>query len=87
VIISPGRSGKSNTQRTMATECIGPGMAAPKKLQDFLVDAHVPRPQRDSLPLFESERGVVWVGGLRIAEWAKPRRGRPRLYLSYRLVE
>ena len=63
------------------------GMAAPKKLQDFLVDAHVPRPQRDSLPLFESERGVVWVGGLRIAEWAKPRRGRPRLYLSYRLVE
>lgn len=59
------------------------GMQASKKLQDFLVDAHVPRSERDRIPLFESERGIVWVGGLRIAEWARPRPGEPTLFLSY----
>lgn len=62
------------------------GMAAPKKLQDFFVDAHVPRAQRDAVPLFENERGIVWVGGLRLAEWAKPRPGRPVVCLAYRTV-
>ena len=32
VIIAPGRSGKSMTHSTIATECIGPGVAAPKKI-------------------------------------------------------
>ncbi len=60
------------------------GMAQDKKLQDFLTDAHVPRDARDSVPLFVSPRGIVWVGGLRVAEWAQPRPGRPSVYLSYR---
>ena len=60
------------------------GMSVPKKLQDFFTDAHVPRDTRDSVPLFVSPRGIVWVGGLRIADWAKPRPGRPTVYLSYR---
>jgi tRNA(Ile)-lysidine synthase len=59
------------------------GMQNPKKLQDFLVDAHVPRIERDCIPLFESERGIVWVGGVRIAEWARPKPGKNTLYLSY----
>jgi tRNA(Ile)-lysidine synthase len=59
------------------------GMQAAKRLQDFLVDAHVPRTQRDTLPLFESSDGIVWVGGLRIADWAKPRPGHATLFLSY----
>jgi tRNA(Ile)-lysidine synthase len=59
------------------------GMQSTKKLQDFLVDTHVPRPERDCIPLFEVERGIVWVGGLRIAEWARKRPGRPTLFLSY----
>jgi tRNA(Ile)-lysidine synthase len=58
-------------------------MNAPKKLQDFFVDEHVPRVERDRVPLFECERGIAWVGGLRIAEWAKPRPGEPVLFLSY----
>ena len=60
------------------------GLAGTKKLQDFLVDAHVPRQERDSLILFEGERGIVWVGGMRIAQWARPSAGRPVLVLSYR---
>jgi hypothetical protein len=58
-------------------------MQEAKRLQDFLVDAHVPRTQRDAVPLFESSRGIVWVGGLRIADWTKPRPGHATLFLSY----
>jgi tRNA(Ile)-lysidine synthase len=47
------------------------GMAEPKKLQDFMVDAKVPREWRDRVPLVCSTHGVVWVVGRRIAEWAK----------------
>ena len=60
------------------------GMDGTKKLQDLLVDAHVPRAQRDAIPLFETSRGIAWVGGLRIAEWARPGEGRPTLTLSYK---
>jgi tRNA(Ile)-lysidine synthase len=47
------------------------GLARPKKLQDFLVDAHVARSERDALPLVCAARGIVWVAGQRPAEWAK----------------
>jgi tRNA(Ile)-lysidine synthase len=60
------------------------GMQGTKKLQDLLVDAHVPRAKRDAIPLFETARGIAWVGGLRIAEWARPREGEPTITLSYR---
>ncbi len=47
-----------------------------RKLQDLLVDAHVPRAMRDSLPLItrptvHGQAGldqIVWVAGLRLAE-------------------
>ncbi|MGB2712503.1 MAG: tRNA lysidine(34) synthetase TilS [Conexibacter sp.] len=47
------------------------GMAHPKKLQDFFVDAHVPRFERDATPLVCAAQGVAWVVGQRPAEWAK----------------
>jgi tRNA(Ile)-lysidine synthase len=62
------------------------GMQASKKLQDFFVDSHIRREERDSVPLFESDRGILWAGGVRIAEWAKPRTGRPTLFLSFRRI-
>jgi len=62
------------------------GMKGTKKLQDFFVDARVPRDERDAVPIFESERGIVWVGGLRIADWAKPQAGAPTLFLWYEPV-
>jgi tRNA(Ile)-lysidine synthase len=62
------------------------GMTGTKKLQDFFVDARVPRHERDGVPIFESARGIVWVGGLRIAEWAKPQPGAPTLFLCFEHV-
>jgi tRNA(Ile)-lysidine synthase len=62
------------------------GMRSTKKLQDFFVDCHVPRRQRDCVPLFETDRGIVWVGGHRIADWAKPAPRCPTLFLSYEPV-
>lgn len=47
------------------------GMAGPVRLQDFFTGQHVPRQWRDRVPLIESRRGIVWVAGGRIAEWAK----------------
>jgi tRNA(Ile)-lysidine synthase len=46
-------------------------MAGTKKVQDLFVDEKVPREERTSIPLLVSERGVVWVVGHRIAEWAR----------------
>jgi hypothetical protein len=45
-------------------------MSREKKLQDFFTDAKVPRIWRDRVPLLVSERGIAWVAGHRIADWA-----------------
>lgn len=42
------------------------GLAGEKKLQDFFVDARVPRAQRDAVPLVCGKPGIVWVVGHRI---------------------
>ena len=47
------------------------GMTGTKKLQDFMVDAKVPRGMRDRVPLVLSEEGIAWVVGHRIAHWAR----------------
>ena len=47
------------------------GAAGAKKMQDFLVDAKIPRWLRLHLPLVADTRGIVWVPGLRLAESAK----------------
>ncbi len=41
------------------------GMSGRKKVQDLLVDAHIPREERDRIPIVASTEGVVWVVGLR----------------------
>ncbi len=48
------------------------GMAeGSKKLQDYFVDAHVPRRERDGVPLLVAPRGIAWVVGHGIAHWAR----------------
>ena len=42
------------------------GLAGEKKLQDFFVDARVPRAERDAVPLVSGKPGIVWVVGHRI---------------------
>ncbi len=44
------------------------GLGGRKKLQDFFVDAKVPREERGRLPLVLSGERIAWVGGHRIAE-------------------
>ncbi len=47
------------------------GMAETKKLQDFMVDAKIPRSWRDRVPLVCSSDQVVWVVGWRIDDRVK----------------
>ncbi len=47
------------------------GMGQSKKLQDFMVDARIPRSWRDRVPLVVSPKGVAWVMGWRMADWAR----------------
>ena len=48
------------------------GMAqGSRTLQDYLVDAHVPRRERGALPLLVSPGGIVWVVGHAPAHWAR----------------
>ena len=44
------------------------GMGGRKKLQDFFVDAKVPRDQRRSVPFVVSGDQIVWVVGFRVDE-------------------
>ena len=39
-----------------------------KKLQDYFVDAKIPRAERDSIPLLTSPEGIAWVIGCRVDE-------------------
>ena len=48
------------------------GMSRTKKLQDFMVDEKIPREWRERVPLLVTPRGVAWVVGCRVAEWARP---------------
>jgi tRNA(Ile)-lysidine synthase len=47
------------------------GAPGPKKLQDFLVNAKIPRWLRPHLPLVAAADKIVWVAGLRVAEPVK----------------
>ena len=58
------------------------GMRGTKKLQDFFVDSKVPRGERDSVPLLVCDRGIAWVVGYRVAEWALYAPQRPSLRVS-----
>ena len=49
------------------------GMSGTKSLQDLFVDCRVPRAWRDRVPLLVSPRGIAWVVGVRVADWARVR--------------
>jgi tRNA(Ile)-lysidine synthase len=59
------------------------GAPGPKKLQDFLVDAKIPRWLRPHLPLVAAADEIVWVAGLRVADPVKlPPASRERLEIT-----
>ncbi len=51
------------------------GMSRTKKLQDFMVNEKIPREWRGRVPLLVTPRGVAWVVGCRVAEWARAGQG------------
>ena len=53
-------------------------MRGTKSLQDLFVDCRVPRERRDRVPLLISPKGIAWVVGVRIAEWARVKPGELR---------
>ena len=44
------------------------GLNQPKRLQDILVDAHVPRHLRDNLPVVSDREEIVWIPGVTVAQ-------------------
>ena len=44
------------------------GLSQPKRLQDILVDAHIPRHVRDNLPVVSDSEEIVWIPGVTVAE-------------------
>src|SRR5712692_10227852 len=44
------------------------GLEQAKRLQDILVDAHVPRHLRDALPVVSDREEIVWIPGVTVAE-------------------
>ena len=40
------------------------GMRQEKKVQDILVDRHIPRAERDQIPLFFSDTHCIWLAGV-----------------------
>ena len=46
-------------------------MSTTKKLQDFMVDARIPRAWRQHIPLVCSPQHILWVVGCRIDDRVK----------------
>ena len=44
------------------------GLSQRKRLQDILVDAHVPRHLRDNLPVVSDREEIVWIPGVTVAQ-------------------
>ncbi|HEY7414297.1 MAG TPA: tRNA lysidine(34) synthetase TilS, partial [Ktedonobacteraceae bacterium] len=42
------------------------GMVHEKKIQDILVDRHIPRAERDHIPLFFSPEHCIWLAGVQL---------------------
>lgn len=55
------------------------GLGGRKKLQDFLVDSHVPRSTRDRVGLLTAAGRIAWVVGHRVDERFKVRPGTRRI--------
>ena len=59
------------------------GMAHEKKVQDVLVDKHIPRADRASIPLFFSRSHCIWLAGVCLDERVRLTKKTKRIvYLS-----
>jgi tRNA(Ile)-lysidine synthase len=56
-----------------------------KSVKDYMIDAKIPRAQRDRIPLLVSEEGILWVAGWRASEVGLPSPQTQR-FLCLRLI-
>ena len=63
------------------------GLRGRKKLQDFFVDAKIPRDSRARVPLLLAGDRIAWVVGYRIADEFRWRRERPACVAEVRCAE
>jgi len=56
-----------------------------QSVKDYMINAKIPRAERDHVPLLVSERGILWIVGHRTSEIAAPG-PETRRYLCLRLV-
>jgi tRNA(Ile)-lysidine synthase len=63
------------------------GLGGEKKLQDFFVDAKLPREERHRVPLLVAGECVAWVVGHRVAETFAWKRGRRACLAEVRFAE
>jgi tRNA(Ile)-lysidine synthase len=59
------------------------GRRSSKKLQDILVDAKTPCEERDGIPVVEADGHIIWVAGVRRAEFGRLAGPVPALCLNY----
>ena len=59
------------------------GMHNSKKIQDFMVDEKIPKNLRNQIPLVVSSRGICWIVGHRISEWAKREEARDTVAIQF----
>ena len=60
------------------------GMQGTKKLKDLLIDAKIPRQERERVPVLVNGEAIIWIVGYRTSEPFKVRaETKRRLYLSY----
>jgi len=61
------------------------GLKGEKKIQDLFIDARVPRPERDRIPLLCDSEGIIWVAGFAPAARCRVRAATKKiLFLRFR---
>ena len=58
------------------------GQTKPKKLQDIFSDAKIPREKRHQLPLVCAGETIIWVPGVRRAEFGRVSLGEDAVVIS-----
>ncbi len=59
--------------RRMSDRFFPRGGAGTKKLKDFFIDCKIPAGERDAVPIFlDADGRILWVGGIRASEAARP---------------
>ncbi|MBR3650013.1 MAG: tRNA lysidine(34) synthetase TilS, partial [Victivallales bacterium] len=63
------------------------GQTKPKKLQDIFTDAKIPREKRHQIPVVSADDTIIWVHGVRRAEFGRVTQGEDAVVISCEKLE